>query len=445
MNKPSRAVVIGGGLAGLLSARVLADHFERVVLLDGDLFPEGPESRRQVPQDHHSHVLLARGRLLYEQLFPGLDSALEAGGCSLVDWCGDCEVYSSAGLVPRFPSAMLTRPCTRPFLEWHVRRRVAALPNVELRGGVKATGLVGAGARVTAVTTMAEPVEADWFVDASGRHSQAAKWLEALGFSPPLESVVDSHLGYATRLYARASAPSSWKAVMINTAPPSNPRAGAAWPVEGDRWLVTLAGAAHTYPPTDEAGFRQFAQGLQSPRLLEIIDHARPLTPIQGYRRTENQWRHFEAMPRSPERFVVLGDAVCAFNPIYGQGMSVAGLEAEAMGRLLGRARSLDGVAKRIQRALPKLIEPAWLIATGEDSRWPTTSGASSDALTRFSHWYVSHLMALTPRSPRMVNAFLSVVHLLKSPAALFHPVIAAQVLAHALRHSTETRPVLDA
>jgi 2-polyprenyl-6-methoxyphenol hydroxylase-like FAD-dependent oxidoreductase len=431
------ALVLGAGMAGLLCARTASDHFDRVLVLDADELPDGPEDRRAIPQGHHSHVLLSQGRALFEGFFPGLDAELEALGCENVDWAGDCAVFSSAGKVPRFSSGLVTRPCTRALLEYVVRRRVLALPNVIIRGGTKIAGLMGDGKRVIGalVEGAAEVLKADLIIDATGRHSEAPKWLEQLGCAATQTTVVDSFLGYATRLYQRPAdtADLGFKGVLINTRPPEVPGAGALWPIEGNRWLITLAGTARHYPPTDEAGFRAFAASLQSPLLAEAIDRATPLGPIRGYRRTENQWRHFERLDRWPEGFVVVGDGVCAFNPVYGQGMTVAALEARMLGELLQAWPGVCGLARVFQRRIVKAIAPAWLVATGEDLRWKTTVGGEPSAATRFSHWYMSHLMAMTPRSERMVEAFLSVVHMTRTPPSLFHPRIAGPVLAQAL------------
>ncbi len=428
------AVVIGAGMAGLAAARVLADRFEKVTIVDGDTFADQPVNRRAVPQGFHSHVLMANGRLIFERLFPGLDAQLDAAGVPLVDWANDCLIYSPAGLVPRFPSRLLTRTCTRPQLEFTVRGRVLQCPNIQLRPASTVSGLLQVEGRVTGVALGAEnePLRADFVVDASGRHSHAPQWLQALGYDAPRESVVNSFLGYATRLYERPSdAPTEWKGVLINTVPPQNPRAAGLWPIEGNRWLVTLAGIAKEYPPTDEAGFADFAGKLQSPIIRELIDRAKPLTPIQGYRRTDNQWRHYENV-RLPKRFAVLGDGVCAFNPIYGQGMTVAAMETEVLERCLQRY-TLDEASSRYHRQIPRIIRDAWVVATGEDSRWPSTEGAQRDPISRATHWYISHLMALTGTRPRLVNGFLSVIHMLERPSFLARPMIAGPVLFHAL------------
>ncbi|MFO0722781.1 MAG: FAD-dependent monooxygenase [Myxococcota bacterium] len=437
VNRGQRALVIGGGMAGLGAAAALARSFARVVVLEADALPSAAAHRRAIPQGHHSHVLMANGRLVFERLLPGLDDDLAAAGAQLVDWGQDCLIYSSAGLVPRFPSRLLTRPCTRPLLESAVLARVRRLPNVEIRESQRVSGLkTDAAGRVSGVSIEGGPdLEGfDLVVDAGGRRSKAIEWLGALGVAAPEESVVNSFLGYATRLYQKPKdAPTDWKGILINSVPPTNPRAAGLWPIEGDRWLVTLAGIAKEHPRSDQEGFLDFARQLQTPIIAELIQKAEPVSPIYTYRRMENRWRHFERLARWPQRFLVLGDGVCGFNPIYGQGMTVAVMEAERLAELLASGTPLDRLGEVFQRSIPGIIADAWVVATGEDSRWPSTEGAERTLSARLTHWYIARLMELTRERPRLVDGFLSVIHMLERPSSLAHPAIAGPVLARAL------------
>lgn len=435
------ALIVGGGIAGLMTARGLSAHYQRVVVLDADQYPTGGVDRKGVPQGPHQHVLVAQGRKLLEDQCPGLDAELAAAGCELVDWGSQCLVVSSAGQVPAFDSELVTRPCTRAFLESRIRARVAALPNVEFKEDTFVEGLlVEAGKTAGVVLRGGAVLRGELVVDATGRHSRAPEWLEAAGFRRPEESVVNAFLGYASRFYKRpANAPKEWKAVLISTKPPSNPRAAGLWPVENDRWALTLAGTARCYPPTDEAGFLDFAKQLISPVIADAIADAEPLSMIRGFRNTENRWRHFERLDRVPERFVVIGDGVCAFNPIYAQGMTLALMQALTLTRWVERARAQGRVpgdgdfGLSFHRELTKVIRPGWLVATGEDCRWSSTEGPRGGLMQRASHWYLDRLMELTSQRPDLVNAFFSVTHLLRPPSSLFHPSLAGPILAHAL------------
>jgi len=447
------AVVIGGSMAGLLAARVLADHFERVTVVERDRFPAEPAFRKGVPQARHVHVLLTRGSRALERLFPGVTAELAAAGAPAVDWTADLAVLMRGGWHPRFPSGMVTRTCSRALLEWTIRRRVAARSNirfleacdvVDLLPDPSGAGVAGARLRwreappERLAPEEREALRADLVVDASGRDSRAPRWLGALGYPAPAETTINSFLGYATRWYRRpAGFAADWKALLLSAGPPEGKRGGVILPVEGDRWFVTLTGGGRDYPPADEADFLAFARTLRAPTLYEAILGAEPLSPVYSYRRTENRLRHYERLPRWPEGFVVVGDAVCAFNPVYGQGMTVAALAAEALDACLAAQTArggLAGLAPRFQRQLAKVNEPAWLLATGEDFRYRETEGGRPGWTARLLHRYMDHLLLAAAQDPAVHRVFIEVIQLLQPPRALARPSIALAVLRHAAR-----------
>lgn len=436
----SHAVVIGGSMAGLLAARVLADHFARVTIVERDRFPATPSFRKGVPQSRHLHILLVRGRELLDQLFPGIVAELHAAGAADVEWPREVLWLSTAGWSARFTPGITLLSASRELIEWHVRQRVAALPGVAFREQCDATGLLASldGRTVVGVrlrprtgdreSREEEALAADLVVDACGRDSRAPEWLAALGYPAPRETVVDSFIGYASRYYVPpADTPLDWKG-MILLATVENPRGGGYMPIEGGRWLVTLAGSGRDYPPTDEAGFLAFARGLRSPILYEALRRAEPLSPIVGYRRMENRLLHYERLRRRPERFVVLGDAVCAFNPAYGQGMTVAARSALVLDRCLRDQRArhrgddLAGLAKRFQRALARSNALPWLMATGEDLRFPQTTGPRPGLAARLVQRYLDRVIRTSTDTPVVGRSFLRVAHLIAPPAELFHP-----------------------
>jgi 2-polyprenyl-6-methoxyphenol hydroxylase-like FAD-dependent oxidoreductase len=432
-----RVLVIGASIAGLLVAAALAPHVGSVLLVDADTLPDGPSGRRGVPQGPHSHVLLTRGRAAFEALLPGLDADLAVHAPLEVDWAADCVIVSSAGRVPTFRSGLVTRPCTRGLLEGCVRRRVLALPNVTVQDGTVVEGPLVAEGRVVGVRLAGgEEVGAALVIDASGRRSKTPGWLAEMGYAAPVEQVVNAGLAYATRLFARTDSPRDWKGLVLSSRPPDVPRAAALWPVEDDQWLVTLAGIAGHAPPTDDAGFLAFAGQLSDPILAATIAEARPTSRVWGYRKTENRWRRYDRLARMPEGLLVVGDGVCAFNPVYGQGMTVAALQAQALGALVADRGCADGLWRAWQRTLVPAIDPAWLLATNEDLRWPTTEGGDRGWTARATHAYIDGLLALTPSSPRHVEAFLSVMHMTRAPLSLGSPAVAGPILLHALRRA---------
>ncbi len=455
------ALVIGGSMAGLLAGRVLADHFERVTIIERDRYPEGPAPRKGVPQARHQHVMLKRGMSILEKLLPGLRDELITAGAPSADMAKDIAWLTPAGWGVRFPSDLVMLTCSRNLLEWGVRRRVAALKQVRFSERADVSGLLpsadgrgvaGVKARFRVPQDAAgasgeEKIHADLVVDASGRSSDAPRWLEALGYTPPEETVVNARLGYASRVYRRPDGfQAGWTGAYVQMAPPAHTRGGVIFPLEGGGWLITLAGTGGDYPPTDEAGFLSFARSLRSPILYDAIKDAEPLSPITGYRATENRMRHYEKLPRMPENFLVLGDAACAFNPVYAQGMTTAAVGAEALGESLDEQRrrrpegDLGGLGRRFQKRLAKVNSEPWTLATGEDFRVRGVEGGNPDRATRMMHRYMDRVVSLTTENADVRLALLEAFNLIKPPTTLFYPSILARVLRQAIARRRAAR-----
>jgi 2-polyprenyl-6-methoxyphenol hydroxylase-like FAD-dependent oxidoreductase len=440
------AVVIGGSIAGLLAARVLTDHFRTVTIVERDRLPFAPAARTGAPQSAHQHVLLQRGLQITEALFPGISQELIAAGAPVVDMAADVAWLTAAGWGVRFESDLKMVASSRELLEWSIRRRLTAQDGIRFVEAADVCGLVrsddavvGVRLRARGLRTAEQEERAHLVVDASGRHSKLPEWLAALGYARPRERVVNGYLGYASRIYrVPAAVPPTWRGVYVQPAPPHHKRGGVIFPLEGDRWHVTLAGVGRDYPPTDETGFLEFAESLRSRILFDAIRHAEPMSPISGFRATENRWRAYESMRRFPDGIIVIGDAACAFNPVYAQGMTTAALGAETLAALLERRRVRDtgaiaGLGRGFQRALARVNAQAWRLATSEDLRLPQTTGARASIATRLAHGYFDRLMRLATERPDVRLAFLRTMNMLEGPGVLFSP----RILSAALR----TRP----
>jgi 2-polyprenyl-6-methoxyphenol hydroxylase-like FAD-dependent oxidoreductase len=336
---------------------------------------------------------------------------------------------TSAGWRRRFESTRLLT-FSRDLLDCTVRLRLAKTENLRLLAGHEVTGLLAGGGAVTGVevrergtTGAGEPITADLVVDATGRVSKTPAWLERIGYPAVPETLIDPLLGYASRTYDVPSGfDPGWKALYLQADPPRGTRTGALFPQEGGRWIVSLFGAAEDYPPTDEDGFLEFAKSLRSPLLYEAIRDAEPLTPITSYRRTSNHRHHYERMSVWPKRFVVTGDALCAFNPLYGQGMTVAAKSALTLDACLRADEDLDRLARRFHRRAVKNAAGPWLVATGEDLRYSTTKGATAGVQTRILNRYVDRVQALANVDPRVCDRFIDVLALVAQPQSLFLP-----------------------
>jgi 2-polyprenyl-6-methoxyphenol hydroxylase-like FAD-dependent oxidoreductase len=457
MNKTSRqfsvnngrhAVVIGGSMAGLLAARVLSDHFDQVTVIERDRYPANPAPRPGVPQSRHLHALLARGLKILGELFPGLSDELIEAGAVEIEVGSDLAWLNPAGWGINVNFGIEALSFSRDLLDCVVRRRVSSVPNVRLLDGSEVMKLVTneCGGAISGVSfrrsdqayeanSDEEFLAADLVVDAGGRASRLPRWLSAIGYEPPVETVINAHLGYASRLYdIPAGFGACWKGVFVQAAPPAHTRGGIIFPIEGHRWIVTLVGGDRDYPPVDEEGFLAFASSLRSPLIYEAIRNAEPLTPITGHRGTENRRRHYEQLKRWPEALIVIGDGACAFNPVYGQGMTTAAIGAEWLDKCLrersGRGNGKSGgLARRFQRGLARLNADPWMLSTGEDYRYRDAKGGTPNQMTRFMHRYVDKVLLLSTRDAEVRKRFLEVQGMLKPPSELFKPGVASRVI----------------
>jgi len=462
-----RAIIIGGGIAGLLAARVLSDHFDQVTIVDRDRLPEGPEFRKGVPQAHHTHYLMIRGRMILEQLFPGFEAEMIAAGAMAVDLGQDLFWFTRVGVPQRFRSQLRTFFCSRSLLDWGVRQRLIAADKVCFVHATDVIGLIPSADKtgVTGVQVRArdrspdagatdQVLYAELVVDASGYSSRAPQWLEALGYAAPQEMVVNPFRGYATRYYTiPAGLPDDWKVMIIQGKPPVGTRYGQLFPMEGNQWMLTLIGAAQDYPPTDEAGFMEYARSLPSPLIYEAIKDAQPTSPIYGYQHTENRVRSYEKLDRWPEGFVVLGDAACTLNPSYAQGITIACFAAQTLDQCLRSQHqrvpggALTGLARSFQQAFAKTNAPLWEKSISDDARYAKTVGGLSGRKVRFRNWYIDQTLRLAMQNHGGYKAFMSWMQLVAPLDTLFHPKIMVQVLAHTILRRPEAaiRPQLRA
>lgn len=436
--KRQHAVVIGGSMAGLLAARVLADHFEHVTIIERDTLSDLDENTRQrhgIPQARHIHGLLLRGLQIIESYFPGFERELADSGAVRVHWMRETIQLIPTGWTPRFDSGIVTYSCSRPHLDALLLCRLYPFKDITIMDGRSVSGLLHDGEKITGVRVDPRPrahaygesreLYADLVVDTSGRGSQAINWLKLIGFPAPAETKVDAKLGYSSRVYKMPPdfAP-DWKAILMMTTA-ARPRGGVFQQIENDHaadgsvWMLTLAGTNGDLPPTDETGLSAFARSIPAPPLHDALERATPITPIYGYQRTGNLMRHYEKLTQFPSNFVLMGDSVCAFNPVYGQGMTAAAMGAQTLDAWL-KEGSGDGL--KFQAALAKSNAPAWQMAITEDWRYSNTTGNYPGNLVKVLNRYVDWLFDAAPDVPEITQTFLQVMHLIEPSTALFKP-----------------------
>jgi 2-polyprenyl-6-methoxyphenol hydroxylase-like FAD-dependent oxidoreductase len=460
MTQDTSAIIIGGSMAGLLAARVLSEHFDRVTILERDRLPDGPDFRNGAPQARHLHALLGRGQQIMEELFPGLADDFQRIGAPRYEWGPDTAYLTAGGWLKRFSFGYITNLVSRTALEYLIRTHLLERGNVEIITEMDVQGLATTDDRATVIGVdaasrgekgdgAARALRADLVVDASGRNSKTPEWFRALGYDTPPESTVYAHIGYATRWYDMPVGKYDWKVLFISGRPAEGiTRGGAIFEMEGNRWVATLGGLNRDYPPTDDDGFLAYAAKLASPTVAEALKDAKPISPIYGYRIDGNRLRHYEKLKRLPENYVIVGDALCSFNPIYGQGMTVAALQALALVKALaGRDRSnLAGFAAAFQAQAAHMLRDPWLLATGEDMRYPGTEGQKPDMVSRFMQRYVDQVLRTLPDDEVLTRAFIEVSNLTRPPTALLTPQMFLRVARHSLGSwgsSTDSRMVV--
>ncbi|MFF9197809.1 FAD-dependent oxidoreductase [Streptomyces sp. NPDC014779] len=429
------AVVVGGSLAGLLAARVLSEHAERVTVVERDRFPEQAEPRPGVPQGRHLHVLIEGGQRALDELLPGFMAELAALGAPRVGMPEDMVQWQNGKWFARTPASAHFFSGPRDQLEWLVRERVFADPRIERIEGTEAVGLLGDAARVRGVLLRERgagapkepyPLEADLVVDASGRSTRAADWLKGIGAEAPHEETLDTGLAYSTRLFRSPEPDPAVDARGYYVVPnPGQVYSGVILPLGDGRHVVTLSGLRGDEPPTDEALFEEYARRLPHPVIADWIAKAEPLTPVYGFRRTANVRRRYDRPGRRPAGFLATGDALCAFNPIYGQGMAVAAMSAVALRRALADPRRTP-TTRRVQRALLDASRQAWDISAGADKKMPGATGdaARSGAVDRVTGWYLGRVQQRAAGDPVVGAAFRAALTLTAPLTALFAPAV---------------------
>lgn len=442
------AIVIGGSVAGLAAARVLADHFGAVTILERDPRPQGPEPRKGAPQMRHVHALFFAASTGLEALFPGFIAELRAAGALERDFANANGMYQYGAWKPRFRAGFDVVACSRPLIEWHIRRRVEALANVTVRHEHVADDLIADDLitdakrrRVTGVRVRGpageETLAADLVLDAGGRGSRAPRWLEALGHGRPEEQSVGIDLAYVSATFARADdARRDWSGLVVTPRAPGR-RGGFLLAVEGDRWLASMTGMFGDHCPTDAAGFLEFARSLPVPDIHAAIEHATPLSAPVMHKIPSSRWLHFEKMATLPDGLVMLGDSVCALNPVYGQGITVAiqcvrELEAALVDLSRGTG-DLRGLPPALQRRLARVIAPSWLLSTTMDLRYPEATGARAPGLSA-AQWLFASFLDMTTVDERACRLLFDLMHMRRGPAALLRPGMLVPFLAYCAR-----------
>jgi 2-polyprenyl-6-methoxyphenol hydroxylase-like FAD-dependent oxidoreductase len=434
-----KAVVIGAGMGGLAVAKALANHFGRVTVLDRDSLPSQAEPRSGTPQARHTHVLIAGGLKALTVLFPGFDGDVhKAGGVKIR--VGQDLRMERPGFDP-FPARDLgldTYSASRPFFELVTRQRIEQQENIELLAKSRVTELIASadGSAVTAVRWespdgQAQTLHADLIVDASGRGTLTLALLEALRLPKPEENEIGIDQAYSTAIFERPSnAPSSWKGVMVLPSAPNSSRGGFLFPIEDNKWIVSLGGNHGDAPPGDFDGFLGFLKSLRTPTMYNAVKDAKPVGEIARFVLPSSVRRHFEKIQKFPRGLLTIGDTICRFNPVFGQGMSVAAQQAVMLDQILNKRADgpevLAGLAQEFFAAIQEVIEAPWAVAMN-DFVYPKTRGQRPVDFEQRLQYGVA-LTRLAAEDAAVHKLVAEVNSLLKPQSALREPELAQRV-----------------
>ena len=434
--RPSDVVAIGASLSGLFAAAAAADAGCSVTLVERDHLPRAAEPRRGVPQGRQAHVLLHRGLLAAEQVVPGLEQAMVDVGAVRVN-TGQLPWFGPYGWQPTSIPTYDVLSLTRPLLEHLVRERVLARPNVQVREGVRVAGLHRHGPRWEVVGVDGPELGADLVVDASGRGSRMPHWLAELGCRVAEPEVVDASLGYACRLYRRPDGTPLPTGLVVQPTRQS-PRGGLGLPVEHAGWLVAVNGYGDDRPERD-GDLRAFAATLREPALAEVVAGLEPVGDVAVHRQTGNVRHHYGRHRDWPEGLLVVGDALSAFNPIYGQGITVGACQAAVLAEALGTRAWRS--TRSLQRRLAAVADFPWAVATGEDRHYLPVPGPLPLGRRLTDAWLGQVGQLLVDGNPRAVVTFGRVYHLMASPRELVHPALVLAAARRRRRGRNTTAP----
>jgi 2-polyprenyl-6-methoxyphenol hydroxylase-like FAD-dependent oxidoreductase len=440
-----QAVVIGAGVGGLAAARALAGFFEHVVVLERDELPACAADRQGTPQGRHNHALLAGGQRALGALFPGFEQDLaQAGAVPLRVTADFCTEMPGFDPFPQRDLGWHVYSMSRPLIELTVRRRVEQSPNVTLRSRCRARTLEASGHQ-RAVTVVgvrcqdaegrSETVPADLVVDASGSGVLTCKLLEAVGLQQPEATAIGVDIGYASAVFAIPdTAPGDWKAVLTMPQAPESSRSAVLLPLEGgERWMISIGGRYGEKPPGDAVGFLNFAAQLRTPTIYNAIRLAARLSEVARFGFPASVWRHFERLQAFPRGLLPFGDAICRFNPVWGQGMTVAAQEAVLLRRLLGAngrdARALAELAPAFFTEAHSVIGSPWVQAAVPDFVMPQTEGERPPDFEKQLR-FGGALARLAAEDPDVHKLMAEVRHLIRPSSDLQAPDLVARVQA---------------
>lgn len=430
-----RAVVIGASMAGLVAARALANHFQTVTIVERDAMSDETQPRKGVPQANHVHILLTGGFNVLQHYFPNFTSDLHSAGVPELNWSRDVQWFQGGSWKTRQPCKISFYPQARVTLESRIRGYVRQHPQIEFRSQTNVEQLLFDSSKTSVTGVLLKHADqtselaADLVVDTTGRGSRTNQWLEAAGYPAPPKEVMPIDLVYVSQVFKQTNSPRNWQCLACHPSA-NSPRGAIIAPIDDEHWIVTLFGYLGQHPTPTSEGVLEFVKTLPVPDIYTTLAEATPAGEALRFGYPQQVFRRYDKLKRFPQGFLVLGDALCSLDPVFGQGMTIACKEAYALDQVLDSAQGQQAatLAQAFFKQAQKIIDVPWLITQSEALRFKGMPGSRSPKI-RFLQWYTDHVFWLSTQSTEIYQAFLDVMHLLAGPEALLRPKVVRGVL----------------
>ncbi|MDA2272619.1 glutamate synthase [Bacillus thuringiensis] len=433
----NKAIVIGGSMAGKFAAKALSTSFKEVIIIEAGERWDGKSSRKRVPQSNHPHVLLKGGENAIEELFPNITNELIEAGSIINNFTRDLKWHQFGLWKQPFIGEVHMIQQSRPLLELHIQKRIHQISNITIKYETLVKGLLVdaklnkvCGVKVKYLeTNTQEEVHADLVVDASGFGSKSIEWLREYEIKVQEEKVrID--LFYATKMFKlKENEELDCCNMLMSPSFPDNPYGVLIQTIEDNRYFVTFSGYANEKAPQTDDEFYDFAENLSISNVTDFLNKAEGITDIKTYKIPYQVRRRFDLVNNVPEGLLVIGDAQCRFDPVFGQGVSVAAMEAHQLQLLLQDRKQLDKTfTQQFYKKAATIIETPWDMTTTEISRHPQLKRELTTK-QKFQLWYTKQIYRLSASNSDVYIRLVRVMNLIRSPFHLFHPKVLLSVL----------------
>ncbi|MEC3250424.1 NAD(P)/FAD-dependent oxidoreductase [Bacillus cereus] len=433
----NKAIVIGGSMAGKFAAKALSTSFKEVIIIEAGERWDGKSSRKRVPQSNHPHVLLKGGENAIEELFPNITNELIEAGSIINNFTRDLKWHQFGLWKQPFIGEVHMIQQSRPLLELHIQKRIHQISNITIKYETLVKGLLVdaklnkvCGVKVKYLeTNTQEEVHADLVVDASGFGSKSIEWLREYEIKVQEEKVrID--LFYATKMFKlKENEELDCCNMLMSPSFPDNPYGVLIQTIEDNRYFVTFSGYANEKAPQTDDEFYDFAENLSISNVTDFLNKAEGITDIKTYKIPYQVRRRFDLVNNVPEGLLVIGDAQCRFDPVFGQGVSVAAMEAHQLQLLLQDRKQLDKTfTQQFYKKAATIIETPWDMTTTEISRHPQLKRELTTK-QKFQLWYTKQIYRLSASNSDVYIRLVRVMNLIRSPFHLFHPKVLLSIL----------------